>query len=73
MPDIAGRPWLTNPQPGDVVETDGDFTCIGNKKRKHIQADKDGLYFTCNAGRHYLCGQLNDDGEYVGLYLIERK
>jgi hypothetical protein len=32
-----------------------------------VKRANDGLYVPCSEGRHYLVGQLNDNGELVGL------
>lgn len=58
---------------GDVVEIDGGFTCTENGT-KEIFADAEGaLYFRCDRGSHYLAGQLNENGEYIGLLrIVER-
>lgn len=52
---------------GDVLMTDDNFPCIDGNRRVIIEKDRSGLYFNCNDGRHYLDGQLNNDGGLVGL------
>lgn len=57
---------LTDLSPGDVVQLDSHFTCA--KGLVIIQKDPYGeLYFPCQDGKHYLIGQLNDDGYLVGI------
>ena len=52
---------------GDVVVTDGSFTCMPRDQRKRVHANDDGeLFIHCDHGRHYLCGQTEGD-EYIGL------
>jgi hypothetical protein len=77
LTDINGRPYarVQTVKAGDLVETDGDFTCMDEGKRQTVLADKNRhgfkrLYVECRCpgGRHYLCQQLGDDGELVGLY-----
>lgn len=55
-------------QSGDTVVLDGGFTCV-NQGPVTIGSDEHGLYFPCSnsSGRHYIDGQLDEDGVYVGL------
>lgn len=69
--DLHGRPYLTAAEatPGMVVQVDDGFTCIGKWQDREIQKDADGLWIKCRSGRHYMDGQLSDDGKtYVGVY-----
>jgi hypothetical protein len=83
MPDIQGNRYAheTSCKPGDIVIADGGFTCIPEGQKCKVRADKVGLYIMCQGDdteepvpgkprhhRHYLVGQLNVAGEYVGLY-----
>ena len=65
---------------GDKLVCDGGFTCVkgGFTCVKEgavvvIQEDKNGLYFECEEGRHYLDGQVGSaasgytDRELIGL------
>jgi hypothetical protein len=72
--DVHGRPYLTTAQAraGAVVTVDGDFDCVIGWSQHELIHDEeeDGLYFRCEAGRHFLSGQYEEDGDcYVGLYL----
>lgn len=51
---------------GDVLVTDGGFTCMKDKELKTVCEDENGLYITCAEGHHYLDGQL-ERKEYIGL------
>jgi hypothetical protein len=60
---------LSEIKEGDVLIADGGFTCIPEGRDLPVESDPDGkLYFLCQEGRHYLDGQLADDGDtLVGL------
>lgn len=73
--DKAGTPWakLSDVKEGDVLITDGGFTCMGGGERKVVRRDQsrpDGmqLYLDCREGGHYLDGQADDGEHLVGLY-----
>lgn len=70
--DIHGRPWATvaDTQAGSYVIPDGDFDCMTEGDPREVHKDIGGLYCHCTAGKHYLEGQLDDNGGqwYVGLY-----
>jgi hypothetical protein len=57
---------LSDLKAGDTIIADEGFTCMEAGPKK-IHAADDGLYIRCEHGRHYLAGQLNDDGTLVGL------
>lgn len=71
--DKDGRPYAKSSEvkAGDLLETDGDFTCIGEKEIVLIQEDEQGLYFACDNGRHFLNGQADDGEHLIGLYKPE--
>lgn len=54
---------------GDVVVADDGFTCIQANARLTVEVDPRGnLFVSCDQGRHFLDGQIDDDGEtLVGL------
>lgn len=83
MPDINGARYAhtISCKAGDTVIADGDFPCIEPYTRCRVFADRGGLYVRCQGSdqdepvpgkprhhKHYLDGQLNEHGEYVGLY-----
>lgn len=86
LTDTNNKPWAhsTTVKAGDVLRTDGGFTCMkeGHHKIVHLapegsvkgndpEYDKDPisrLYVECDDGKHLLCGQVGDDGELIGLY-----
>lgn len=53
---------------GDVLVTDGGFTCMGDGERKTVKSCAHGLYIDCAEGNHSLAGQIGDHGELLGLY-----
>lgn len=70
---------------GDKLRTDGGFTCLTEGEIRLVKMetgrlpgcsvqpppdDFSRLYIDCGEGRHYLEGQIGDDGELVGLYRI---
>lgn len=73
MNDLNGRAYATveGTRAGDVLEADGDFTCI-RKGAKLVVEEKDGyLSVPCRHGGHDLAGQISsEDGTsfYMGLY-----
>lgn len=57
---------------GTMLMPDGGFSCMRLRRVKRVKKGRDGLYVTCNEGRHYLNGQLSEDGRhYVGFWLCE--
>jgi hypothetical protein len=52
---------------GSHLICDGGFTCVPQGKRVTVKEAEDGLYFKCSEGRHYLCGQVDDEGCLIGL------
>lgn len=52
----------------DKVQVDGDFTCVPVDLVRHVFEDPGGLFILCRHGQHYLDGQLNEEGAYVGIY-----
>lgn len=56
---------------GSLIRVDRAFTCVKPYTVHQVSRADDGLYFPCKEGRHYLSGQLSDDGmHYVGLDLV---
>jgi hypothetical protein len=53
---------LEDVKPGDVLIADGGFTCLTENGRCKVREDEHGLYVICDEGKHYLDGQLDDDG-----------
>jgi hypothetical protein len=61
---------LSEIKPGDMLITDGGFTCIGNLEQREVQKDDEGrLFISCADGRHYLGrrSELSGDDTLVGL------
>lgn len=71
--DKQGRPYakMSELKAGDVVEIDGDFTCMKPWTKQPVQNDKDGLFLECEEGHHYLSGQADDGEHCVGVYLAQ--
>lgn len=60
---------LADVKAGDVLIADGGFTCLNDGDHCTVMKDdKDELFVCCAAGKHYLDGQLDDDGRLVGLW-----
>lgn len=59
---------LSEIKAGDTVILDNGFYCrMGGKAL--IQATSYGeLYFHCSEGRHYIDGQLDKNGDLVGIH-----
>ena len=58
---------LTDLKAGDVVELDDGFDCM-LPGLATVQADGHGkLFVPCSAGKHFLDGQLRDDGTLAGV------
>lgn len=51
--------------PATVILDDG-FTCRGSGTVELFK-DKDGTYFECAEGRHYIDGQLDDGDVFIGI------
>lgn len=59
---------------GTRLRADGGFSCLKEGAIRTIQYDMEGKYVSCSAGKHYLDGQLSEDGSsYVGFYLAGEK
>lgn len=69
--DTTGRAYakLSQVQPGDVLESDGGFTCMKEGARQKVVKDHDGsLFLPCDCGGHALAGQTDDGETLIGLY-----
>lgn len=53
----------------DILLVDNGFTCM-NEGKYLVKIDKKGLYVRCIQGKHYLDGQIGDDGFLVGMKRI---
>lgn len=71
MKDKQGREYATikDTKVGDLLEADGDFTCIIPHAIVEVAADEEGLWVPCKEGRHHLHGQI-EDNYYIGLYPV---
>ena len=57
---------------GDTVKLDNGFSCM--RGTKTVENSEEGLYVSCTQGKHFLAGQLADDGEFlVGIYKLTKK
>jgi len=75
MKDLSGRPYATvaSTKAGDVLEADGDFTCMREGAKLTVTDSEDGLMVPCRDGGHCLDGQIqSEDGTdfYMGLYPV---
>jgi len=52
---------------GQIVQVDDGFTCMP-QGTKEVKASEDGtLFLECTDGRHYLDGQIDKDGDLIGI------
>ena len=78
LTDTFGVPWahITTCKEGQTVKCDGGFDCIPEGEKRTIKSDsrfKDrfqSLYIYCAEGKHFLSGQVGEDGELIGLYPV---
>jgi hypothetical protein len=59
---------------GDTLIADDGFTCIDAGARLLVERPlyRTDLFVACRCGRHFIDGQLNEAGEYVGFTKVER-
>jgi hypothetical protein len=63
---------VDNIKAGDLVSCHG-FTCIPDHAVRKVEMFPDqGLFIKCSSGSHFLEGQLDKEGKYVGLEKIYR-
>jgi hypothetical protein len=62
----------SNVQAGDLLVTDGGFTCLKKEQITPVRQckQKQKPYINCRKGKHYLDEQVDDDGYLVGLRAI---
>ncbi len=72
LTDKFGRPWALYAavKEGDTLAMGSCFTCLRMGDRRTVLRIKDVLCIECDAGVHFLCGQVGDDGELVGMYPV---
>lgn len=59
---------LNDINPGDALIVDDGFTCMEPGDQKVAQMNQSGeLFVDCSDGRHFLDGQVGDDGHLVGI------
>jgi hypothetical protein len=47
------------------------FDCIREGKVVTVQRENGGLFVPCSHGRHFIDGQLDQFGNYVGLSIVD--
>lgn len=52
--------------PGDILMVDDGFNCM-EPGMETVFSDGLGMYIHCSRGNHYISGQLDEKGFYVGL------
>lgn len=52
---------------GKTVEVDAGFTCMGSGKHIVQQNSAGEFYLRCAKGDHMLDGQIDEDGELIGI------
>lgn len=71
--DKNGRPYarLDALSVGDSVETDDCFTCRKVGQVSKVKIDEGRLFIDCADGKHFLDGQLQDEGDaLIGVYPV---
>ena len=59
--------WAKDIKAGDLIKAYG-ISCLGEDSSTHeVYEDQNGLYVPCTHGNHYLDGQLDDEGQYIGI------
>jgi hypothetical protein len=58
---------VQNTKEGDLLIVGEGFYCLNTGDKILVREDGLGLYLLCTHGRHFLDGQINDKGEYIGL------
>jgi hypothetical protein len=68
-PETAQPEWAHHDEVaiGDTLIADAGFTCLKAGDRRTVRGDAEGLFVLCKSERHYLDGQLNEAGRYVGF------
>ena len=51
---------------GDTLIADGGFTCMREGAELLVNEDERGLFVSCDEGKHYIDGQI-EDNLYIGL------
>ena len=54
-------------EPGDRVKGFRDWGCVPALAVRTVRACEGGLFVKCTHGRHFLDGQVGDDGHLVGM------
>lgn len=75
MKDKQGREYakLSVLKEGDLIQVDGDFTCLEPWSEHTVQKDNDGLFIPCRSGTHHLGGQADDGENCVGIYNVPQR
>lgn len=61
---------LSELKAGDFIESDGGYACTREGVIAEVQQDKEGLWYRCDGGKHYL-DQTGIDGDtLVGFYKV---
>lgn len=69
--DLQGRPYakMSDLKVGDIIQVDGDFTCIPANAKRTVRLLHGELYLDYSCGAHLLCGQEEDDCDtLIGIY-----
>jgi hypothetical protein len=52
-----------------MLVCDGGFPCLDDGAKLIVEGGAGGLFVPCRDGKHYLDGQADESGNYVGLFL----
>jgi len=58
---------MTDLKAGDVVIPDNGFGCLEEGQQCEVGSEAGCLFVYCDLGKHYLDGQIDKDGNIVGL------
>lgn len=58
---------------GTLLSPDGGFDCMEKGDIKTVLKDDGGLYVECELTRHYLCGDVDGDGNLIHFLVVEGK
>lgn len=68
------RQWvkLSELKEGDFIEADGGYACTEPGTVAVVKKDKEGLWYRCSGGRHYLDNTDFDGDTLVGFYKVDK-
>lgn len=52
---------------GQTIMLDGGFDCVAKGEATVLVDQRGSLYFKCSHGEHFIDGQVDIDGELIGI------